>query len=263
MSNFTLRLIFGALYVAIMVAGAVLDHPWFSVLMAVLVFLSLNEMSKLAEKTSKQHQLVNPLLFGGIIVYAAFFGIREMGITEFAIAWILQIVALVVVYLQLKKNGKVEYIFATLYLWLPLAGLAFWFEQYPDNNTAYILFYLITIWLYDSMAYSVGKLIGKRPIFPKVSPKKTIEGTIGGTIITVTAMYWVNLYWFNLEANAMLLALVVVFFATFGDFVESFMKRKLGVKDSGDLIPGHGGILDRIDSILLSALPYLVILLVI
>ena len=112
------------------------------------------------------------------------------------------------------------------------------------------------------MAYVVGKWLGKTPIFPKVSPKKTIEGTLGGAIVTVLIMSVLNTYWLRLEEPMYLLTIVIIFFATFGDFVESFMKRKLGVKDSGTLIPGHGGILDRLDSIYLSALPFIIILIV-
>jgi phosphatidate cytidylyltransferase len=114
--------------------------------------------------------------------------------------------------------------------------------------------------LYDSMAYTVGRLIGKTPIFPNVSPKKTVEGAFGGALVTIAVMFLLNKFWLELPQNALLLATVVVFFGTFGDFVESYMKRKLGIKDSGTIIPGHGGILDRIDSLLLAALPYIVII---
>jgi phosphatidate cytidylyltransferase len=110
------------------------------------------------------------------------------------------------------------------------------------------------------MAYAVGKAVGKTPIFPKVSPKKTVEGTAGGAVVTVVAMSLLNAYWLELPVQAYAVSAVIIFFAIFGDFVESYMKRKLGVKDSGDILPGHGGVLDRIDSIYLSALPYLVIL---
>ena len=146
---------------------------------------------------------------------------------------------------------------------IPLLALAIWFIQNEEHNVEYVLFYLITIWVYDSMAYVVGKAIGKRPIFPRVSPKKTIEGTVGGTIVTVLVMSFLNIYWLHLPVQAYFLALAVIFFAIFGDFIESYMKRKIGVKDSGSILPGHGGVLDRIDSIYLSALPYLVILLLV
>ncbi len=261
MSNLTLRILFGSLYVAIMVFAAVFGNPYFSVLMAILTFLALNEISKLSGSSNAQNLYVNPLIFSGIIVFIALFEGRDLALMEFVIALVVQLFCVVLLYSQLKKKGTINNVAATLYLWLPLAGLAFWFTQFEDKNMEYVLFFLICIWLYDSMAYTVGKLIGKTPIFPKVSPKKTVEGTIGGSIVTLAIMFALNKYWLQLEPNAIFLAGVVIFFATFGDFVESYMKRKLGIKDSGNLIPGHGGILDRIDSILLAALPYLVIIL--
>jgi phosphatidate cytidylyltransferase len=261
MSNLALRLVFGALYVAIMVCGAVFGHPFFGVLMAIIGFLSINEMAVLAKKESNQHLWLNPAVFGGLILYITFIGSRELSLSAYIIGWAIQLICLYVSYTELKNKGTINYISTTLYLWLPLGMMAIWFMQNQEGNTEYVLFYLIAIWLYDSMAYVVGKSIGKNPIFPKVSPKKTIEGTVGGALVTIVIMYFVNAYWLNLSVNALVLAAVVVFFATFGDFVESYMKRKIGVKDSGNLIPGHGGILDRIDSIYLSALPYLVILL--
>ena len=259
MSNLRLRIIFGSIYVALMVGGTVLGVPYFGMLMALIAFLSLHEMSVLAKKESAQHLWLNPMLFAGVILYINFVDARQVGLNHFVAAWMLQMVSLYFSYTGLKNNSILNYISTSLYLWLPIGLLAMWFNQNHTTSTEYILFYLIAIWLYDSMAYVVGKWLGKTPIFPKVSPKKTIEGTLGGAIVTVLIMSVLNTYWLRLEEPMYLLTIVIIFFATFGDFVESFMKRKLGVKDSGTLIPGHGGILDRLDSIYLSALPFIII----
>ncbi len=262
MSNLRLRIIFGSIYVALMVGGTVLGVPYFGMLMALIAFLSLHEMSVLAKKESAQHLWLNPMLFAGVILYINFVDARQVGLNHFVAAWMLQMVSLYFSYTGLKNNSILNYISTSLYLWLPIGLLAMWFNQNHTTSTEYILFYLIAIWLYDSMAYVVGKWLGKTPIFPKVSPKKTIEGTLGGAIVNVLIMSVLNTYWLRLEEPMYLLTIVIIFFATFGDFVESFMKRKLGVKDSGTLIPGHGGILDRLDSIYLSALPFIIILIV-
>jgi len=262
MSNLRLRIIFGSIYVALMVGGTVLGVPYFGMLMALIAFLSLHEMSVLAKKESAQHLWLNPMLFAGVILYINFVDARQVGLNHFVAAWMLQMVSLYFSYTGLKNNSILNYISTSLYLWLPIGLLAMWFNQNHTTSTEYILFYLIAIWLYDSMAYVVGKWLGKTPIFPKVSPKKTIEGTLGGAIVTVLIMSVLNTCWLRLEEPMYLLTIVIIFFATFGDFVESFMKRKLGVKDSGTLIPGHGGILDRLDSIYLSALPFIIILIV-
>lgn len=261
MSNLALRIIFGALYVVLMVGATVYGHPAFGVLMSLLIFLSINELAVLAKKESTQHVWINPAAFAGVVLYLTFLGSRELNLTAYIIILLVQLSCLYLTYSELRKKQTLNFISGTLYLALPLIGLSIWFIQNPEFNVEYVLFYLITIWLYDSMAYVVGKLIGKNPIFPKVSPKKTIEGTVGGAAVTVLVMSVLNFYWLSIPVQAYLLALVVIFFAIFGDFVESYMKRKLGVKDSGKILPGHGGVLDRLDSIYLSALPYLVILL--
>ena len=261
MSNFLLRVIFGALYVSIMILAAVFQTPYFGVLMALLAFLSINEMAVLAKKESSQHLWINPVVFAGIILYVTFFGARDLSLSAYIIAFVAQLGCLYISYINLKDRSSINYVSTTLYFWLPLGLLAVWFLQNPSLNTEYVLFYFSTIWLYDSMAYLVGKSIGKTPIFPKVSPKKTIEGTVGGSVVTILIMSVLNHFYFHLPIMDYVVAGVIVFFATFGDFVESYMKRKIGAKDSGNLIPGHGGILDRLDSIYFSSLPYLVILL--
>ena len=260
MSNLSLRIIFGALYVALMVGATVYGHPAFGLLMALIVFLSINELATLAGKKSSQHLWINPTVFAGIIVYLTFMGARDMDSTSLGVMLLVQLAALYLTYSELSKKSSLNFISSTLYVALPLVGLAIWQMQHTSSSSNAILFYLITIWMYDSMAYVVGKAMGKRPIFPKVSPKKTVEGTVGGAVVTVVIISLLNMYWFQLPMQPYLLAPVIIFFAIFGDFVESYMKRKLGVKDSGNILPGHGGILDRIDSIYLSALPYLLIL---
>ena len=260
MSNLALRIIYGSLYVVIMVLGSVFGNPFLAVLMAILCFLSLNELNRLAHKTDGINLWFNPLLLSGILAYLVLFEGRTLGLSEFAIGLGIQWVCIVVLYFAFKSNQKINTIAGLFYLWIPLAAIAFWFTQFTEENTQYLLFFLICIWVYDSMAYVVGRKFGKTPIFPKVSPKKTVEGAAGGALLTIAIMTTVNFTWLKLDFNASIIAIVIVLFATMGDFVESYMKRKIGVKDSGSLIPGHGGILDRIDSILLAALPYIVII---
>ncbi|MCX2681153.1 phosphatidate cytidylyltransferase [Galbibacter sp. EGI 63066] len=112
----------------------------------------------------------------------------------------------------------------------------------------------ILIWVNDSFAYIVGKGIGKHKLFPSVSPKKTIEGFIGGLLFALVAAYL--LYMYSGELNLvrwMVLAIVVVVSGSIGDLVESKFKRLAGVKDSGAILPGHGGLLDRLDSLIFAA----------
>ena len=117
------------------------------------------------------------------------------------------------------------------------------------------LMIIISIWINDTMAYIVGSLVGKTPL-SKISPKKTWEGTIGGIILSVGVVGLVAFYWlFNswpVAIAIMILATIASVAGTFGDLLESKLKRKAGVKDSGNIMPGHGGFLDRFDSLLLA-----------
>ncbi len=117
----------------------------------------------------------------------------------------------------------------------------------------------ILIWANDTFAYIVGKAIGKRKLFERISPKKTIEGFAGGMLFTVLGAYFLgqSTYFTVLTPwQWMAFAAILVIFGTLGDLVESKLKRNAGVKDSGKIMPGHGGILDRLDSILF-AIPFI------
>ncbi len=117
-----------------------------------------------------------------------------------------------------------------------------------------ILGYLFLLWASDTGAFITGSLIGKKPLFERISPKKTWEGSVGG-VIFVAGIVFINTVFFT-EISALgwtVIGLIVIVMGTFGDLVKSMMKRSLHVKDSGTILPGHGGILDRFDSLIGSA----------
>ena len=112
----------------------------------------------------------------------------------------------------------------------------------------------ILIWVNDTFAYIVGRTLGKTKLLPAVSPKKTVEGFVGGVLATLMAGYLLYLYSGELTLlQWLVLTLVVVLTGTLGDLVESKFKRMAGVKDSGAILPGHGGLLDRLDSMIFAA----------
>ncbi|TRZ41450.1 phosphatidate cytidylyltransferase [Robertkochia solimangrovi] len=112
----------------------------------------------------------------------------------------------------------------------------------------------ILIWVNDSFAYLVGKSIGRTKLFERVSPKKTVEGFVGGLVFSLIAAYFLYKYGSELSlAQWLILAIVVVVSGSLGDLVESKFKRLAGVKDSGAILPGHGGLLDRLDSLVFAA----------
>lgn len=156
------------------------------------------------------------------------------------------------------QTSLIKYLHLIGYVILPFLILT----QIPFVNNEYtpilILSIFIMIWCNDTFAYICGKLLGKHKLYEKISPKKTIEGFIGGVIFTLVAAYIIFKYSnTNLNLSVWIcLALGISVMGTIGDLVESKYKRQANIKDSGKIMPGHGGILDRLDSIIFAA-PFL------
>lgn len=127
--------------------------------------------------------------------------------------------------------------------------------DYNDTYNANILLGIfILIWVNDSFAYIVGKNLGKQKLFEKISPKKTVEGFLGGLFFACIASYFISTFTETLDFTTWLvLSIIITVFGTLGDLVESKFKRQANVKDSGTIMPGHGGLLDRLDSIIFAA----------
>lgn len=136
-----------------------------------------------------------------------------------------------------------------IYIGAPFALLSFIAFDGEKFNSWVVLGLLLLTWMNDTGAYLVGSNFGKHLLFPQVSPKKTWEGTIGGVVITfITAALFSHFTGEMRLFDWMILAAIVATFGTLGDLVESMLKRSVGVKDSGNLLPGHGGVLDRFDA---------------
>jgi phosphatidate cytidylyltransferase len=148
-------------------------------------------------------------------------------------------------------------IFGFLYIALPMSLLIFF--NRPDvlhfwGMPVILVSYFMFTWLYDTAAYLYGRQFGKHKLFERISPKKTWEGTIAGGIATLLFAFGLHFLIKELPLTDFLaLAAIVLVFGTHGDLVESLLKRSLNIKDSGNILPGHGGILDRFDTMLISA----------
>lgn len=260
MPNIIVRILSGAVYVSLIIAAIVFSYPWLVILMALFTLLGLLEAISLTDNSPSSSKNLTAMVYAGIIIYLGMYQQVDSLSWHYAIALGIQMISIVMIYRSMKDSKMPSLLFNTLYIWLPLAALALWSVQHQNIARDHLYLLFILIWVNDSFAYLVGKAIGKRKIFPKVSPKKTVEGTIGGVVFTMIAALLMSNYWLDLKVHAVLAAAVISLSSIYGDFFESYFKRRLGVKDSGNLIPGHGGILDRIDSLLFAILPYLVLL---
>ena len=155
---------------------------------------------------------------------------------------------------EIKFNTFKKFMVGLFYI----GGGCIFLTMIPYKNDAFakllIMGIFILIWVNDSFAYLVGKSIGRTKLFPSVSPKKTIEGTLGGFIFALGAAYIIATQEELISpVQWMILATVIVIAGSLGDLIESKLKRAAGVKDSGAILPGHGGMLDRLDSLVFAA----------
>ncbi len=269
--NLIVRSITGTLFVAIMVCGF-LNPSAMILLFAIITALSLWEYAGLVNDHCEDVQ-VNRFIstVAGVYLFVAVAAWRTGIVSNFAIMvpYVLTIVYLLVCELYTgTKNAVNTWAYTMLgqmYVAMPLALVNILaFEMAPDGSGARYdmllpLSVFIFLWTNDTGAYCAGSLFGKHKLFPRVSPAKSWEGSVGGGVLVLVVAAVIG-YLANNGADAhtlniyqwMGLGLTVCVFGTWGDLVESLFKRTLGIKDSGNILPGHGGMLDRFDSSLMA-----------
>jgi phosphatidate cytidylyltransferase len=273
-NNFIVRTLTGVAFVAVLVASIVYSPFSFGALFAVVSALSTMEFCNIVNKQAGVQTnvfisiLASLMLFFAIFAYSCGYAnaVLLMPSSVF-LPYLLTIIYLLVSQLYSgRENALASWAFTMmgqLYVALPFALLnCIAFVPYPQSSmgTAYIFMYPLAVFLFlwssDSGAYCVGSLLGKKipyRLFPSISPNKSWIGSIGGTLLAVGVGAIISRF----EPSLTLLqwmgfGLVVAIFGTWGDLVESQIKRQLGIKDSGNVLPGHGGMLDRFDSSLLA-----------
>jgi phosphatidate cytidylyltransferase len=145
------------------------------------------------------------------------------------------------------STDSAKLIFTASYLGVPFS-LSLAIPGSNDPLTSEVFYVFLLIWISDSFAYLVGSKFGKRKLSPKISPNKSVEGLIGGLFFTIAAGIILEIFNSGLKGNWIVISVIIAIFAPIGDLAESKLKRMFKVKDSGNLMPGHGGILDRLDS---------------
>lgn len=264
-NNFIQRAITGVIFVGVLVGGILWGPISFSLLFALISALTIHEFGTIVSK-QQDVEINKPIcMLAGIFL---FFGFAYLGVmpgqTEVLIPYLFLIIYLLVSELYLKKknplNNWAYAMMSQIYIALSFAMLnvlAYHSTGTSPYNVQYNpilpLSIFIFTWINDTGAYCTGMLFGKHRLFERISPKKSWEGSIGGGVFSmIAAVVMAHFFSFMSLGIWIGLALTVVVFGTLGDLTESLLKRTLGIKDSGNILPGHGGMLDRFDSTLMA-----------
>ena len=268
MKNFIIRTITGVIFVAAIVASF-LRPAAMVLLFSTVTGLTMWEFTGLVNE--RENVTINRFIctVAGVYFFFAmtyFCSDLYAGVAKSVvfIPYLITIIYLLIAELYLKQDDPIQdwayTMLSQMYIALPfsmLNVLAFTSDSsgVVVFNTLLPLSVFVFLWMNDTGAYCVGSLIGRHKLFPRISPGKSWEGSIGGAVVVLAVAAAISIYIDDVMLTLpqwLGLGLVVVVFGTWGDLVESLFKRTLGIKDSGNILPGHGGMLDRFDSSLLA-----------
>lgn len=244
---------------AVVYVGLTLGAAWAGPLTTLLLFLPIallgsSELLRLGPVADPSHRSKDLVVAGLVYLATAMVAVlpswtvfHALSLTAFVL--MVRIIDLLVRGWEEPFGQVSALLFLHGYVALPLALL----PHLADGGPQMMMGVFLLVWINDTGAYFTGRALGRHKLLPKVSPNKTVEGFLGGVLLTVGLGWLLAQEWRFLERNEwLLLAFLVAAVSTLGDLLESALKRARGVKDSGALLPGHGGVLDRLDGLLLA-----------
>lgn len=259
MNNLAIRTITGTALV-IFIAGSIIINSYITaLLLLILNILAINEFIRMAKSSGiRLSSLIVNVFSICIFVLMALYKYNIISLN-----WFLSIMLFLPIFCIAELYRKNENPFAIIgisffagsYISVPLALLLFMENtEAVAPSYALLLGFFVILWTYDSMAYVFGLTLGKHRLFERISPKKSWEGAIGGgfSAMLVAAILAWNFPGLHI-LQWMVFGMIIIVFGTFGDLTESLLKRSINSKDSGNILPGHGGILDRFDGVFLAA----------
>lgn len=261
--NLGVRIVTGIIFIAVLIGGILYNQYSFLIVFSLITALALYEFYGLLckIKNAELNRILNTL--GGLLLFIGgyfFFSSPDKPFIAL-VPYGIYVLSLFISELFLKSTNPIQSlayaVLGQIYLAIPLSLLSYLAFGYDIANGTYhyafLLAMFVFIWVNDSFAYLTGSLFGKHRMFERISPKKSWEGFFGGVVFTIAASVIFANFFTQLPLWGWIgFALVMIVFGTLGDLVESLFKRTLNVKDSGNLLPGHGGILDRFDSVIFS-----------
>jgi phosphatidate cytidylyltransferase len=254
------RAITGFFFVVVMLASVLLGHYVFGAFFLVLSIFCLKEFYTLLNKNGANPDMLTGLV-NGIFIYVIFALITYQNTPLYhKLLFLLTVTGGAIFIQELFKRSQAPFVnigftlIGILYITVPFTffhALAYVNGEY---NFHYPLAFMLLLWANDTGAYLVGRKFGRIKLFERHSPKKTWEGFMGGIFISAAVAFIISYFFKELLWNQWVsVAILVAGFGTLGDLIESMFKRGIDVKDSGEILPGHGGLLDRFDGLLLAA----------
>ncbi|MBN1158854.1 MAG: phosphatidate cytidylyltransferase [Bacteroidales bacterium] len=258
MNTILKRTVSGIVYLILIVGSLFTGSVAFVVLLLCIGTIALYEFYKLADATAASPVIVTGLVAGIVMIATAF--LVSSRILDHAwlssglfLVLLLFVLTLFMNHQKASRNVALQ-LLGIVYVSLPLAASTYIIfpKSFQYEYTHRIMLGIfILIWINDTFAYLTGITIGRHRLYEKISPKKSWEGVAGGSLFTMVSAFWMSDLMNALTRKDWLVtAIIVSLFGVFGDLFESVIKREVSAKDSGNLIPGHGGVLDRIDSML-------------
>jgi phosphatidate cytidylyltransferase len=253
MSNLVQRGITGLIFVSVLIAAIVLGDWYFSLLFGIIAILSLNEFYSLFKDSAEKPNNSQGLIIGTIIYLLGVYTIYQNDLPTWLLALLILLFPLIG-FVELFRKQKVPF----QNMGLTLIGLFYIISPFllinvlRINEDSYwpVLSIFILTWTSDTFAYLIGRKIGKHRLFERISPKKSWEGFIGGMLFSVFAGLIIAYFTEDDFVKYAVYGISIATFGTLGDLVESMLKRSLNIKDSGTILPGHGGLLDRFDAVI-------------
>lgn len=257
MNNFVKRTLTGIAFVAVLLGCTFFGQLSFSILFFVITVLGVWEFYSLSETVGNKPQKIAGTLASAVLFKTSALFCMHIYDHRILLLNIPFIFLIFILELYTKSEKPFQNLAFTLlgivYVALPFSLLNY-ITTYGGNYSYEILFgFFFILWSNDTGAYLAGSAIGKNKLFPRVSPGKTWEGSIGGAIASYVVAYFISGWYTSISRlDWMVITTILVVIGTLGDLVESLFKRSINVKDSGNILPGHGGILDRFDSLILA-----------
>lgn len=262
-NNLTQRIITGVLGSAAIITGICLSEWAYFTIFFIICFFTLREFYRVVSVDQILTENLIGLGLGTAVFLVSFLVSRGdvEPVTYFLFFPAVAVSFVIKLYRRIEKKPFTSIGFTLLgimYVALPVSLINYAAYSQGSYNFEVILGILLMLWSTDTGAYFAGTYLGRTKLFPRISPKKTWEGFAGGAVLALIFAFGLSQYFYSITTiDWFVICIILIVFGTFGDLVESLLKRSIEIKDSGNVLPGHGGFLDRFDGLLIAA-PFIV-----